>query len=122
VPCFVGRRVGDIGLAAIERERGGTHRAPAFLHYGEGREEVADLRLLHLEADLIAVDFSSPLEVRDAVAVDDDATDRQVVGAENGLARTAEHERSAAERAEDGGREVASVLAVGTAWGAAAWL
>jgi hypothetical protein len=52
---------------------------PTPFEDGEGREEVTDVLFAQFEVDLLRVDFTVPLEIGDAISVDDDALDRQLL-------------------------------------------
>ncbi|MBK9036552.1 MAG: hypothetical protein IPL61_35770 [Myxococcales bacterium] len=61
----------------IERHRH-ADRAPAgALDHGQALEQIVDLILADLERQDVAVDLAGPLEVADAVAVQDDAVEPQ---------------------------------------------
>ena len=75
--------VGARGLVALvvrQRKRRRTNGAAPALHHRERREKVTHLRALHLEAHLAAVDVARSLEVRDPVAIHDDARHGERVG------------------------------------------
>jgi hypothetical protein len=93
-------------LFDLHREGDRAHGAAAGLADGERREEVADLGLLHLEADLALLDMSGALEIGDAVAIDDDPPEGEPIDADRGLSPTSDEREEKRERsAEAQGRE-----------------
>ena len=72
-----------IGLLAREADR--QRPAGARLDDGQRLEEVVDAVARHADGQLAAGDLGAPLVVRDAVAVHDDATERDLVDLDEGL-------------------------------------
>jgi hypothetical protein len=89
-------------LIEVDRERRAPHAAAALLHDRERREEVAHLLVADAEGDLVGVDLPRALEVRDPVAVDDDALQREGRGLHVRPAGAPEREERGEGEAEDG--------------------
>ena len=91
-PVSERRRVGRVG--------DGRGLAGLGVDDGERLEEVVDLVGGDGELERVALDVARPLEVRDAVAVDDDAPERRVGVDVGGRAAAGERRETAGEEQE----------------------
>jgi hypothetical protein len=115
------QRVQDLGQVAAPRRQGGERRVgPALgverhrhadrlaalgLDHGQALQEIVDLVLSHLDGEQVAVDLTDPLEVADAVPVQDDPREGQppVGGRIGGPAGRASGPRGEGQGHEQGG-------------------
>src|SRR4051812_19324118 len=74
-------------LVHLEREGRRLERAATALHDRQRCQEIADHALAHLERHLLTIDLTATLEIADAVAVHDDAPERQFWARHVGAAR-----------------------------------